>query len=838
MTDTIDTAMPNQTSDATHSEFEAPTSVIDGVALASRLLNDHPDDIEFAVRKICAYLHNFTASTTICRLLVQAALLDGTPLRARFVADLLSSNDRPELAAILVDHALSSAAKPWQKRRLRELKKEAASSPGTEAARREYDLNITNDGTTTLAEAGEATPDVPVDSWFSKLLDRLDASPPGLHHDVLRIRTTTSSDAREALRSVLATVVSLPVIPLVIADSYDCATAVCAEFDPGLLSRSRTVLLAPGRDGGHVIVTLGGGELLDAGPTDDLVLSGHSDQSGLAAAFGLVRLFESPTIATQQRALVDTFRVESSILLPLSSRTRAIRRVLRFTGTKRATAGLRKRLTEQLLAAGFADEALGLIESAHPSERSKAFESKRIRALFATGRFAELAHTSGVGGLSRGDRPLVAESIAATAMCAELNTVPSASTTPFTPVPRRVLTILHSSVPEQSGGYAVRAHSVLRTMIDGGLEVVALTRPGFPETANELAPGQTQDLLHGDVRYLRTGTSASREAGEFAYMRESIDHYVAAIRAQRPSIVHLRSTYVSALPGLIAARRLGLPVVYEVSGMWELVFEAANTARMEGRRARTVELENAVLAHADAVVTLTEAMREIIADRVRTVRPIEIMPNAVNTSEFAPRAKDAELLARLGWDASAPVIGYIGSLVGYEGLDVLLHAIAEVRRRGHEVRGLIVGDGSEASRLRHLSVELGLDESAIIFTGRVPHEQVRDFYSVIDVCAYPRLLTPATRAVSPLKPFEAMSARIPVLVSDVPALAEIAGHGERAHVVASGDAVALAEAIESVITDAEGTRAKIDAAATWTAEERSWSAVGRVMTSVVDGLSS
>ncbi|MFE1083462.1 glycosyltransferase [Brevibacterium sediminis] len=423
-------------------------------------------------------------------------------------------------------------------------------------------------------------------------------------------------------------------------------------------------------------------------------------------------------------------------------------------------------------------------------------------------------------------------------MLDELAEVAENTEIPFTPIAGKVLTILHASAPDQSGGYAVRAHSVLKTIVAKDFEVTALTRPGFPEAANSLEPGATAEEVHDGIRYLRLGSDSARANGEFTYMREAIDHFAEVIRRERPSAVHLRSTYVSALPGLIAAKRFGLPVVYEVSGMWELVYEAANTARMEGRRARTVVLENAVLEHCDEVVTITEAMREIISGRVRTRRPIGIMPNAVDTTGFTSAEKNPQVLSRFGWSAHDPVIGYIGTFVGYEGLDILVRAIAIVRSRGLRVRALLVGDGAESARIRSLAADLSLDESTIVFTGRVPHEEVSDLYSVIDVCAYPRLLTPATRAVSPLKPFEAMAAKKSVIVSDVPALAEIAGHGERGLVVPSGDVDALAEAISTFIKDPTSTRTRVEAAAAWTESERSWSAVGAVMGSVLDRLMS
>ena len=818
-------------------EPQTPT-VSDSIRESARLLTEHSEDLETAARKICSVLNSLTSSATVCRVLFHTAVAEGSPLRARFVSDLLSSHGHPQLARLLADHAVSTGAKPWQRRRLEALMQEPPNSDFGQSTRQAFDLTIAEDGATVLTDADGVAAQSPEDSWVTALVDQLDAAPAGLHHDVIRVRTAATGPGLQSLRSLLETLSVLPIVPVVIASSVDAALAVVEQAGPALLDRSRTILLTPNRAGDQTIVSVRGAELLDAGPSSDLVLASDADVTALGAGLGLVSVIESSALAKHVRTIADAFRIESSRLLPLSSTTGAFTRLLRFRGPRRSTAATRNLLTGHLLAAGYFAEAMGLIDSTLPTEHGKVHRARRIRALNGIGKFGEIAATADPATASAADKPIIREAVAASAMLDELAEVAENSEVPFAPIAGKVLTILHASAPDQSGGYAVRAHSVLKTIVAGDFEVIALTRPGFPEAANSWDPGATAEVVHDGIRYLRLGSASARADGEFTYMREAIDHFAEVIRRERPSAVHLRSTYVSALPGLIAAKRFGLPVVYEVSGMWELVFEAANTARMEGRRARTVVLENAVLEHCDEVVTITEAMRDIISDRVHTRRPIGIMPNAVDTADFTSAEKNLQVLSRFGWSAHDPVIGYIGTFVGYEGLDILVRAIALVRSRGVPVRALLVGDGAESSRIRSLAADLGLDESTIAFTGRVPHDEVADLYSVIDVCAYPRLLTPATRAVSPLKPFEAMAAKKSVIVSDVPALAEIAGYGERGLVVPSGDVEALAEAISAVIEDPSATLSRVEAAAAWTESERSWSAVGAVMGSALDRLTS
>ena len=108
-----------------------------------------------------------------------------------------------------------------------------------------------------------------------------------------------------------------------------------------------------------------------------------------------------------------------------------------------------------------------------------------------------------------------------------------------------------------------------------------------------------------------------------------------------------------------------------------------------------------------------------------------------------------------------------------EDLDYLLEAARELKRRGEQGFSiLIVGDGAMLPRLRELATELELDD-VVIFTGRVPHSEVEDYYSVVDIAPFPRKSLPVTEMVSPLKPFEAMAMNKLIISSDVAALDEI-----------------------------------------------------------------
>lgn len=394
--------------------------------------------------------------------------------------------------------------------------------------------------------------------------------------------------------------------------------------------------------------------------------------------------------------------------------------------------------------------------------------------------------------------------------------------------PLRVVSFLHASAPDQVGGYANRAHALLQSLVELGMTVRAFTRPGFP--SYELEPGNIQKIMHDKVVYHRLGSNLQRESGEYAYMEESIAAYRNILELEKPDVVHLRSTYVSALPGLIAAKEMSIPTVYEVSGMWELVYASYGDARRESLRARTVRMENAVLKHADRIVTLTEAMASEISSRVTTKSEIQLVPNAVDLGRFRPRPRRTDLKESLGWHSEIPVIGYAGSMVDYEGLDLLLHAAAILEKKGLQFKILLIGDGEIKRDLELLTQRLGLND-VVKFTGRLPHRMVEEYYTIFDVCPFPRYFTHATRAVSPLKPFEALASGKPIVVSNIPALQEIVGSNKetpRGLAVEENSPVALSVAIERLLTDPGLRDSLAFNGRRWVSIHRSWGSVSRL----------
>src|SRR5699024_9646740 len=171
-----------------------------------------------------------------------------------------------------------------------------------------------------------------------------------------------------------------------------------------------------------------------------------------------------------------------------------------------------------------------------------------------------------------------------------------------------------------------------------------------------------------------------------------------------------------------------LPLVYEVRAFWEDAAVENGAERAGGPRYRASRaLETFLLRQADSVTTICRGLRIEIITRGVAAEKVTVMPNAVDADHFAEdRQPDPELLHGLGLDGCT-VLGFAGSFYRYEGLDILLRALALMRNAGKNVKALLIGGGPEEVRLRGLASRLGLGVS-VVFTGRVPHEQMPRYY--------------------------------------------------------------------------------------------------------------
>ena len=404
------------------------------------------------------------------------------------------------------------------------------------------------------------------------------------------------------------------------------------------------------------------------------------------------------------------------------------------------------------------------------------------------------------------------------------------------------------SMPHTTSGYAIRTHGLVSSLLKHEVDVNTILRYGYPLDRNDFSEDRIKSTATVDnVSYHFSHTERKdrslinyQEIYNFnsleKYLRRSISTMINYSTEFKPRIIHSASNFVVGIAGAKAAKELGIKSIYEIRGFWHLT---QSTKRLGYENSdhynlsEQLEIEAAKMS--DHVFTITSALKEILIEEGIEADKITVLPNAVDPDKFTIMEKDESLEKRLDFKGKV-VIGYIGSFVKYEGLDILLEACSLLYKKvGDIFRLLLVGDGDMMHALRDATRFLQL-EDIVTFTGRVSHDEVNKYYSLIDIAPLPRKGLRVCELVSPLKPFEAMASGKVLITSSVKALAEIIEEGKTGLVFEKDNAEQLAERLESVIVDEKLRKDIGKNARKWVVENHSWDLIAKRVTDVYDKL--
>ncbi len=386
----------------------------------------------------------------------------------------------------------------------------------------------------------------------------------------------------------------------------------------------------------------------------------------------------------------------------------------------------------------------------------------------------------------------------------------------------KVLHIFDHSVPLHSG-YTFRSQAILRNQRGLGIDTYQLTgsKQGVTDSLSDLVDDLTFYRTVGfDTQIWRL--PLFDQIGVIVGLYRRLLELIPKIQ---PDLLHAHSPALNGVAALWAARRFNLPVVYEVRAFWEDAAVDHGTSAEWGARYRlTRALETYVLKRAQAVFTICEGLKEEIQSRQIPAQQIHVMPNAVDISNFKwIDEKDSELETELAL-TNKTVLGFIGSFYGYEGVPLLVEALAQLATGSDQWRLLLVGGGPDEAQIRELVEKFNL-QGVVTFTGRVPHEHVQRYYSLVDIFVYPRYAMRLTDLVTPLKPLEAMAQGKLVVASDVGGHRELIEDGQNGYLFQANRVESLVQTLKRVQEEQNRHAEILARGREFVEQERNWPAV-------------
>ncbi|UCE44900.1 MAG: glycosyltransferase [Methanobacteriota archaeon] len=244
------------------------------------------------------------------------------------------------------------------------------------------------------------------------------------------------------------------------------------------------------------------------------------------------------------------------------------------------------------------------------------------------------------------------------------------------------------------------------------------------------------------------------------------------LRKQEVDIIHCHGLASMAILSLTAARALRLPSVLTFHTMAN---EAVKHYSFIGLREDLliplvwVYLRNLMRRPDMIVFPSSPIANEVLGHDVRP-RAYEVIPTGVDRSAFSPGNRDPSMLRQYNLDGKRLVL-HVGRLSEEKRLDLVIRAMAVLKREDPDLRLLVIGHGPAENRYRTLADELGLSDE-VVFAGFVPDDILAKAYATCDILALA-----STFETQGLVILEAMASGTPVAGMDCRAIPEFVKDG-------------------------------------------------------------
>jgi glycosyltransferase involved in cell wall biosynthesis len=239
-------------------------------------------------------------------------------------------------------------------------------------------------------------------------------------------------------------------------------------------------------------------------------------------------------------------------------------------------------------------------------------------------------------------------------------------------------------------------------------------------------------------------------------------------------------------------QRHGVPWILETNGPFYEEAKAERKSMLLTGFARKVELE--AYRQCNVLICVSPTLKGIVcAEAGVEASKIIVVPNGVDTDLFDPQKYRAKRV----FDSFT--VGFVGGLLAWQGLDLLLQAIAELRdERGIAINLVVVGDGLMRKPWENLTQSLRLGKQ-VRFVGRVNGDDVPSYVAGMDVGYSGQVqLQSGSMYHSPLKIYEYMAMAKPVLASAFDDARRIIRQNETGFLFAAGSRQDLKRALVSV----------------------------------------
>ena len=290
------------------------------------------------------------------------------------------------------------------------------------------------------------------------------------------------------------------------------------------------------------------------------------------------------------------------------------------------------------------------------------------------------------------------------------------------------------------------------------------------------------------------------ELVELSYNFYGIFLMAKEISRDRPDFIYDRYMIFNA-SSILVGKKYGIPVFLEVNAPLALERYQQPDEKLY-LKSLAFFLEKWICSNSFRTIVVSTPLKEYLVSNGVPAEKIVVMPNGVNPEKFKPGGeKSKELLEKCGFCEDDIIVGFVGILRPWHGIELLLEAFGQAARRISELRLLIVGDGPNRQEIEQKIGELRL-KRLVHITGRVQHIEVANYVNMFDIAVSPK----ATFYASPMKIVEYMALGKPTVAPDTQNIRDLLVNESTGLLFVPGSVQSLALALERLAQNNEMRR--------------------------------
>jgi glycosyltransferase involved in cell wall biosynthesis len=338
--------------------------------------------------------------------------------------------------------------------------------------------------------------------------------------------------------------------------------------------------------------------------------------------------------------------------------------------------------------------------------------------------------------------------------------------------------------PDSSEGPSIHINSTIKAFQDSGCEVIAFVGSGNKKIVNRVGPSHLPPF----ARYVR------KTLIDFAELVYSLFQFIRINwQISKPDLIYERYSLFS-WTGLALKRKWKIPHYVEFN---DPGIEIRNKYFGRSMLEPVSNLIfNRLVFETEAVIAVSRTIASKLISRGVSEKKIHIVPNGVSPDSFDADKCDSNMVRKKYDLQNALVIGFVGGLTPWHGVNYLVEAAKYILAEQSESKFLIVGGAENSvSELKKMANMNGVLDR-FICTGWIKHEDIASHLAAMDIVVAPYAPMESTSIYfSPLKVFEYMAMGKPVVASRIDQLSEIFDDGNEIILFEPGNVKELTGAI-------------------------------------------